>query len=58
MQENRFGAKSKVGGMREQAPQRWVLASHNLHKAAELGQMLGPYRGTDDPGATPNHGGP
>ncbi|MFM8960804.1 MAG: RdgB/HAM1 family non-canonical purine NTP pyrophosphatase [Bacteroidota bacterium] len=29
--------------MREQAPQRWVLASHNLHKAEELRQMLGPY---------------
>jgi len=28
--------------MREQVPQRWVLASHNLHKAEELRQMLGP----------------
>jgi len=43
MQENRFGAKSKVGGMREQVLQRWILASHNLHKAEELRQMLGPY---------------
>lgn len=44
MRENRFGAKSKVGGMREQVLQRWILASHNLHKAEELRQMLGPYR--------------
>lgn len=44
MQENRFGAKSKVGGMRERALQRWVLASHNLHKADELRQMLDPCR--------------
>ncbi|MBM3911702.1 MAG: RdgB/HAM1 family non-canonical purine NTP pyrophosphatase [Sphingomonadales bacterium] len=28
--------------MREQVPQRWVLASHNLNKAEELRQMLGP----------------
>jgi XTP/dITP diphosphohydrolase len=41
-QENRYGAKSKVGGMRDQVRQRWVLASHNLHKADELRQMLGP----------------
>lgn len=43
MQENRCGAKSKVGGMLDQVQKRWVLASHNLHKADELRQMLGPY---------------
>jgi XTP/dITP diphosphohydrolase len=43
MPENCCGLKSKGGAMNPEKPRRWVLASHNPHKAEELDAMIRPF---------------